>query len=1114
MKQTLTFTIIMLLVLAMKAQTNNGKLLDFYAEETALFGVSDAKRNIDSYRGGRGVPVFDYDTEDKVCGDLSVVYLPSRGNNPARFGFKTQLWENYFDLGDKAVLSFQMKVVDDNAADSWNVILLDASSRAATTTLKWSNTKGKWKAFSIALKDLEKTANFDIDSIKLVQFEAGGFSKDAVVKFDRVGFADGEQFFGITDKTVEQRMSEAQASKPERIEQTMRKAAGSKYEKFTLLKAFGKLYLNEDLDGANRIIIEYAEKGLEQEKSLNIHHWDLFKNAMICRLYYNFSAPYGKFPGRMNQQAKDKLLELLWERTKIKNDIHWARQSVWYLDGSENHDLSSKSSCLVSSRIFMNEPDYKDRVYPDLGFGGGYAYMHAGYHGPNSEKIRVGESGGMANLKDGKQYTARDHYEAWVKFFKKYIPSRAEYGFLLEKYSMGYSKHSYNMLDLVHSLSGDEELRQMMGDFMNLYWAAYIQVSPHNVVGGAKCRNSKVKAVSPDAPMINFKMGMGHDSAVVWYYWNVLSDYTLPEVLWRMALDREGMGRFVFKTKGIGEEVTEMPRPAGTERSLVINPDGRYLDYTYVTPAYTLGCRMWHPLSVHSHLTQGGAGPWLGMASADREQALVVPVGLTIDPNNPDKHGKVAQRPMFKTAQHANTLIVMRENNFIVLSPDWFPYKAPPQTDQGIFLGKAWDEVKEDSGWVFLRRGKIYAAVRPVQRDTEYENAKDKELGAIGAQRPRHPATVKLIEETYKWNEDKTIMVLDNPYAPFIIHTGDMDQYGSFDHFSDQVKNARLELYKTAVPGFDEVVFTPPGSDKTEMVFSAANNRIPQIGGKYIEYLYPKTFESPYMKSEYKSGKIDITYDGEELELDFSGNRDNGDQAAFEQALDVKWREIFSDSGTNDWKAKWFLDGEVASVKNGPEGMQLTAGPQFANDAHHAVLWTKDSFKGDVKIEYDYTRTDFETYCVNILYIQATGSGEKPYVKDISKWNDLRKVPSMSMYYNHMNTYHISYAVNPGAGNEYIRARRYMPNRTGLKSTDLKPDYYPEGLFAAGVKHHITVIKKDRDIFMRIENDEQTYYCHMTNPDLPIVTEGRIGLRHMFTRSARYKNFKISTPSK
>ena len=62
------------------------------------------------------------------------------------------------------------------------------------------------------------------------------------------------------------------------------------------------------------------------------------------------------------------------------------------------------------------------------------------------------------------------------------------------------------------------------------------------------------------------------------------------------------------------------------------------------------------------------------------------------------------------------------------------------------------------------------------------------------------------------------------------------------------------------------------------------------------------------------------------------------------------------------------------------------------------------------------------------------------------------------------------------------------------------------------MKHHITVIKKDRDLHVRVENPDQVVYCHMTNPDLPVITEGRIGLRHMFTRSARYANFRVSRP--
>ncbi len=163
-------------------------------------------------------------------------------------------------------------------------------------------------------------------------------------------------------------------------------------------------------------------------------------------------------------------------------------------------------------------------------------------------------------------------------------------------------------------------------------------------------------------------------------------------------------------------------------------------------------------------------------------------------------------------------------------------------------------------------------------------------------------------------------------------------------------------------------------------------------------------------------------------------------KAAFDKAaVGDAWTEVFSDPCTEDWKEKWFLDGEVGAVRNSPEGMTLTAGPEFRNNAHHMVLWTKDSFEGDLKIEYEYTRLDKAPDCVTILYIQATGSGNGPYAKDITEWNTLRKVPAMNMYFDDMNTYHISYAANPGTKEAYIRGRRYMPDRQGLKGTDGLP---------------------------------------------------------------------------
>ena len=96
----------------------------------------------------------------------------------------------------------------------------------------------------------------------------------------------------------------------------------------------------------------------------------------------------------------------------------------------------------------------------------------------------------------------------------------------------------------------------------------------------------------------------------------------------------------------------------------------------------------------------------------------------------------------------------------------------------------------------------------------------------------------------------------------------------------------------------------------------------------------------------------------------------------FEKVNESKeWSLQLSDSCTGNWQDNWFLDGLVATVENSEKGMNFAAGPEHKNDAHHGVLWTKKSFKGEVKIEYEYTRTDSQLINVNILYIQAQGIG-------------------------------------------------------------------------------------------------------------------------------------------
>lgn len=229
-----------------------------------------------------------------------------------------------------------------------------------------------------------------------------------------------------------------------------------------------------------------------------------------------------------------------------------------------------------------------------------------------------------------------------------------------------------------------------------------------------------------------------------------------------------------------------------------------------------------------------------------------------------------------------------------------------------------------------------------------------------------------------------------------------------------------------------------------------------------------------------------------------------------------KGRLLFEETGTKNWQEKWMLDGERAHVRHTAKGMELMAGPEYGNDTCHTVLWTKQSFQGDICIEFDYTRTDTATRAVNILYFHATGKGDPDHPVDIALWNDKRVVPQMRTYFNNMHAYHISYAAFPAdaysPGNDYIRLRRYNPDNKGLQGTLVSGDHFKTGLFRSNVPYHIRVVKYKNHIEMHIQNKQnpsENLTCAWDVSTVPPCDSGRIGLRHMYTRRARYANFKV-----
>lgn len=224
----------------------------------------------------------------------------------------------------------------------------------------------------------------------------------------------------------------------------------------------------------------------------------------------------------------------------------------------------------------------------------------------------------------------------------------------------------------------------------------------------------------------------------------------------------------------------------------------------------------------------------------------------------------------------------------------------------------------------------------------------------------------------------------------------------------------------------------------------------------------------------------------------------------------AEWETVFSDDGTKDWSTNWLLDGKIGYVENSSHGMGLFSGPIEKNSAHDVVLWTRQSFSGDIMIEYDYTRIDDRNRSVNIIYIQATGSGEEQFPKNIFEWNQLREIPAMGVYYNNMNTLHISYAAFTPDG-DYIRARRYRPDlKQKMEGTELGATFNT-GLFDKDVKHHITIIKKGYDLFMKVSNNEKSILYKWNYRDHPEIIEGPVGLRHKCVSASVYQNFVIKS---
>jgi hypothetical protein len=367
----------------------------------------------------------------------------------------------------------------------------------------------------------------------------------------------------------------------------------------------------------------------------------------------------------------------------------------------------------------------------------------------------------------------------------------------------------------------------------------------------------------------------GVGSADIWNYWSLINGYQLPPVVMKTALDRQGLGCFEYISRGVGEEQNLWPRPMGCERTLCCDTESRFVKYSYVTPDYVLGCQMEHPAAVHSHLSI--TKRWHGMIFAQSPLSRIVTVGLNAA--GKDEPGYVKSKKgydmhtNYRTVQSESVMITQQARRIFQVNPEWFPAGPIYERGMGVYVGKDWDELIEKKGWLFLRKGNAYAAVKPILWDEEYESAKRAERGNTTQKyfdSPKDDATVKIKDGAYSWICDHKVIQLEDKFSPVIIEAGRRADYPTMEDFVNDILDNPIALYKTVVPGYNVLVYTGCGDDAKEIAFNAATMEMPTVGGEYIDYSYPMTFDSPYMNSRYKSGIVTLENGSEKLIRDFN----------------------------------------------------------------------------------------------------------------------------------------------------------------------------------------------------------------------------------------------------
>lgn len=557
----------------------------------------------------------------------------------------------------------------------------------------------------------------------------------------------------------------------------------SRHYSYSLIDyAFKCFWLNEDIKGANAALLENANYYIGYPRAYKDKDSFYWAADELCKIVEFFGSNGVKKKGLIQKDVEERIFLMMWQYSTMQSRVskaEYSENNTWHIDESENHHVQRFYAAWHFAKFLMSHPDYASKKYND-------------------------------------GHTAKEHFDAWNKYIKVWTRERGRKGLFIEmandSYGLETLKGVYNFYDF-----GDNELKSLSKQLLDLYWAAWSQEQMNSVRAGAKSRVYPYEAAKGRTPFRKMAWYYLGTNEINYPYNNlftlITSDYRMPLLVMDIALNTKERGVYEIKQRRLGRAEKGFFTPPDYH---VLENDG-LLRYTYCTPQFMAGSFMCEARPYEDWVLISSQNRWAGIVFAGDADTRIYAHCKTGKDNRAYNQ--------FWTVQEKGAMIFHKLDSV---------FHSRGTKDMRMWISKAglgnWVERK---GWIFVESGGAYVALR-------------------------------CVGDGYTIQEEKGgyWVVGNNSYSPFVVEVSLKDKFISYADFQ-----RRIESRKCTIEG-NKVIYNSLTDDVLTIPLDYKG--LPTVNGCEIDVTPTWGMNSPFVKSVFGSGIVTVEKDGKSLVLNFN----------------------------------------------------------------------------------------------------------------------------------------------------------------------------------------------------------------------------------------------------